>query len=69
VTWAITQLKSQHATVAGLSKQLGVAWKTLWHAVRPVLEALDADESRFAGVLSLGVDEHTLRASPSRGPS
>ena len=58
VAWAVEQLRSQHGTVAGLARQLGVAWKTLWRAVRPVLERLDADESRFAGVSSLGVDEH-----------
>jgi hypothetical protein len=30
----------------------------LWRSVRPVLEAAAADESRFAGVTCLGVDEH-----------
>ncbi len=58
VTWAIDQLRFQHATIEGLAGQLGVAWKTLWRAVEPVLEDLAADETRFAGVLSLGVDEH-----------
>jgi len=58
VAWALEQLRSQHATVAGLARQLGVAWKTLWRAVLPVLERADADGSRFAGVRSLGVDEH-----------
>jgi transposase len=58
VAWAVEQLRAQHATVAGLARQLGVAWKTLWRAVRPVLERLADDESRFAGVSSLGVDEH-----------
>ena len=58
VAWAIEALRTQHATVAGLAGQLGVDWKTLWRAIRPVLETLAADESRFSGVLSLGVDEH-----------
>ena len=34
------------------------SWRTLWRAVKPVLEAAAADEGRFAGVTSLGVDEH-----------
>lgn len=58
VTWAIGQLRRQHATIAGLSRRLQVGWWTLWRAVRPELEHLAGDESRFAGVTSLGVDEH-----------
>ncbi len=30
----------------------------MWRAIEPVLEHLDSQESRFAGVSSLGVDEH-----------
>ena len=33
--------------ILGLSRQLGVAWKTLWRAVKPQLERLAAEESRF----------------------
>lgn len=58
VTWAIGQLRREHATIHGLARRLTVAWKTLWRAVKPELERLDADENRFAGVRSLGVDEH-----------
>ena len=58
VAWAITQLRREHATIHGLARQLGVGWWTLWRAVKPELERLAADESRFAGVTSLGVDEH-----------
>lgn len=58
VTWAIGQLRREHATIAGLARQLGTSWKTLWRAIKPELERLAADESRFAGVHSLGVDEH-----------
>ncbi|GMA25122.1 ISL3 family transposase [Luteimicrobium album] len=58
VIWAIGQLRHDHATIAGLARRLAVAWKTLWRAVRPVLEDLAGDESRFASVTSLGVDEH-----------
>ncbi|AEG43902.1 transposase IS204/IS1001/IS1096/IS1165 family protein [Isoptericola variabilis 225] len=58
VSWAIGQLRREHATIAGLARRLQVGWWTLWRAVRPQLERLAADESRFAGVTSLGVDEH-----------
>ncbi len=58
VTWAIGQLRREHATIAGLARRLGVGWWTLWRAVKPELERLAGDESRFAGVTSLGVDEH-----------
>lgn len=58
VTWAIGQLRRQHATIAGLARRLAVSWWALWRAVRPELERLAGDESRFAGVTSLGVDEH-----------
>jgi hypothetical protein len=37
---------------------MGTTWKTLWRAIRPVLEGLAGDEARFAGVRTLGVDEH-----------
>ena len=58
VTWAIGQLRREHATIRGLARRLGVGWWTLWRAVKPELERLSADQSRFAGVTSLGVDEH-----------
>ncbi|MCA9767639.1 MAG: ISL3 family transposase, partial [Gemmatimonadetes bacterium] len=58
ITWAIGQLRREHATVQGLARQLRTSWKTLWRAIRPVLERLAGDESRFTGVTSLGVDEH-----------
>ena len=58
VSWAITSLRTQHATIAGLARQLGVSWWTLWRAVKPELERLAADPKRFARVTSLGVDEH-----------
>ncbi|PJI85575.1 transposase [Luteimicrobium subarcticum] len=58
VAWAIGQLRREHATIAGLARRLAVSWWALWRAVRPELERLAGDESRFAGVTSLGVDEH-----------
>src|SRR5690606_41281632 len=58
VDWAVVQLRREHATVQGLARQLGVDWKTLWRAIKMRLQELAADESRFEGVVSLGVDEH-----------
>ena len=54
-------MRRENASVQGLARQLGCTWKTLWRAVKPVLEAAAADESRFAGVTTLGVDEHLVR--------
>jgi len=56
--WAIGQLRSEHASVAGLARQLGTSWDTVWTSIQPVLAAAAADESRFAAVTTLGVDEH-----------
>ena len=58
VAWAIGQLRREHATIAGLARQLGTSWKTVWRAIEPELVRLAADESRFEGVTTLGVDEH-----------
>lgn len=41
-----------------IARQLGCSWKTLWRAVKPILEAAAAEEDRFGGVTTLGVDEH-----------
>jgi len=56
--WAIGQIRHEHASVAGIARQLGTTWNTVWAAVRPLLEAMADDESRFTGVARLGVDEH-----------
>ena len=56
IWWAIGQLRREHATVEGLSRQLGVTWNTLWRVVEPRLAELAGDESRFDGVTTLGVD-------------
>lgn len=66
LAWAIGQLRREHATIQGLSRQLAVAWKTLWRAIKPVLERLAGDESRFTGVTSLGVDEHLWHHGDAR---
>ncbi|GAA2147908.1 transposase [Humibacillus xanthopallidus] len=68
--WAIEQIRREHASVAGVARQLGCSWKTVWRSIRPLLEALDADPARFDGVATLGVDEHVWHhVSPlKRGP-
>src|SRR5207344_66296 len=57
-------------SVAGLARQLGCSWRTLWRSIAPLLAAMAADESRFAGVRSLGVDEHIWHhvSVAKRGP-
>lgn len=71
VTWAIGQLRTQHATISGLARALGVGWWTLWRAVKPELELLAGDPGRFTGVTSLGVDEHIWHHGETRqrGPN
>jgi transposase len=73
--WAIGQLRREHASVAGLARQLGTTWRTLWLAVVPLLAQMADDEARFAGVTTLGVDEHVWHhvstkpiADGGRGP-
>ncbi|WP_444919248.1 ISL3 family transposase [Microbacterium testaceum] len=58
IGWAIGQLRREHATIAGLARQLGTSWKTVWRAVEPELVKLALDETRFENVTTLGVDEH-----------
>jgi transposase len=56
--WAINQLRREHASVAGLARQLGTTWRTVWRSIQPLLEQMAADPHRFADVTTLGVDEH-----------
>lgn len=56
--WAIGQLRREHASVQGLARQLGTTWRTVWTSIKPLLDKLAEDESRFEGVTALGVDEH-----------
>ncbi len=56
--WAINQLRREHASVAGLARQLGTTWRTVWRSTKPLLEAMAADPTRFENVMTLGVDEH-----------
>jgi transposase len=68
--WAIGQLRAEHASVHGLARQLGTTWRTVWRAIRPLLQAMADDPARFDGVASLGVDEHIWHhvAERDRGP-
>jgi transposase len=52
--WAVHQIRREHGSVSGVARQLGTAWKTVWASIRPILQAAAADESRFAGVATLG---------------
>ena len=56
--WAVGQLRREHASVRGLTRQLGTTWNTVWGSIKPLLEAMAADETRFENVTTLGVDEH-----------
>jgi len=59
--WAISQLRTEHASVHGLARQLGTTWRTVWRSIEPLLQAMADDPARFDGVTSLGVDEHLVR--------
>ena len=52
------RVRREHASVLGLARQLGTSWRTVWRAIRPLLQAMADEESRFEGVSCLGVDEH-----------
>jgi transposase len=67
-SWAVGQLRREHATVYGLARQLGLGWDTVWSGIEPILAAAAADESRFAGVTSLGVDEHVWLHVSTKAP-
>ncbi len=56
--WAINQIRREHASIRGIARQLGTTWNTVWSSIRPLLLAMAEDETRFAGVKRLGVDEH-----------
>jgi transposase len=55
---AIRQLPREHASVSGIARQLGTTWRTVWRSIKPLLEAMADDETRFEGVGALGIDEH-----------
>lgn len=59
--WAIEQIRREHASVNGIRRQLGTGWRTVWDSIKPILQAMADDPSRFEGVAMLGVDEHVVR--------
>lgn len=59
--WATEQVRREHASIAGLARQLATTWRTVWTSIEPILASAAADESRFTGVTTLGVDEHLVR--------
>jgi transposase len=68
--WEVNQIRREHGSVSGVARQLGNAWKTVWASIKPILETAAKDESRFAGVTTLGVDEHIWHhvSVKERGP-
>jgi transposase len=68
--WAVTQLRREHASISGLARQLGTSWRTVWRSIRPLLQAMDANPTRFEAVTTLGVDEHIWHhvSIKERGP-
>ncbi|GAA4428653.1 ISL3-like element ISAar39 family transposase [Georgenia halophila] len=70
VDWAVGQLRRENASVQGIARQFGITWRTAWRAIKPVLARAAANESRFAGVSTLGVDEHIWHhvSVKDRGP-
>ena len=45
--WAAKQMRREHACAAGLARQLGTTWRTVWRAVKPLLVAMAADPARL----------------------
>jgi len=70
IRWAISQLRSEAATIQGLARQLGTTWNTLWSQIQPLLTRAVGDPSRFEDVQIIGVDEHIWhhRDPRRRGP-
>jgi transposase len=66
--WAVSQMRRENASVRGVARQLGVTWWTVWSQVKPLLEQLASDETRFDGVHTLGVDEHVWHHVSTRPP-
>ena len=68
--WAVHQIRREHGSVSGVARQLGTAWKTVWSSIKPILTAAATEESRFVGVVTLGVDEHIWHhvSVKDRGP-
>ena len=57
----------RHVAGRGRARRLGVAWRTVWEAIVPILSDLAADTARFKQVSILGVDEHVWHHTPRAG--
>ncbi|GGE78264.1 ISL3 family transposase [Nesterenkonia cremea] len=70
IAYGIMMMRRENLSVQGLARQMGVDWHTAWRAIGPVLAHAATDEHRFAGVTTLGVDEHIWHhVNPARrGP-
>lgn len=73
--WAINQMRREHASISGIARQLGTTWNTVWTSIRPLLQEMADDETRFGGVKRPSVDEHVWHhvsefpiADGGRGP-
>jgi len=40
--------------VAGLARQLGTTWRTVWRPIKPLLEIMAEDPARFENVTLIG---------------
>jgi transposase len=49
IRWEIRQLRFEGATIAGLARQLGTTWNTVWSHIKPCLQAASDDPARFCG--------------------
>jgi hypothetical protein len=58
---AVGQLRTEHASVLGLARQLGTTWRTVWRSIEPLLQQMADDPARFDAITNLGVDEHIVR--------
>ncbi|MGL5826138.1 MAG: hypothetical protein ACRCYU_15200 [Nocardioides sp.] len=67
--WAVGQMRREHASALGLARQLGTTWNTVWGSIKPLLQAMADDETRFfEGVDTLGVDEHIWHHVSTKPP-
>lgn len=67
--WAIGQIRREHASVLGLARQLGTSWRTVWKAIRPLLQAMADDQSASTASPasgSMSMSGITCRPSPSK---
>lgn len=59
--WAVKQLRREHASVAGLARQLGIMWNALWSSIKPVLQVMADDETRSTATRTPSIASSTTR--------